>query len=993
MDIQSLIDDIDGILLIAASRPLWFKPGDPARERQVLERVRCYLVSQQQNLASRNPNGAPLNASGEAVQQIVQSVRQEMSVLRADLLQPLQADIKVLHQQRESLLQEIRQMERSKQELDSSAQPKLAQQFISEFSQELVSRCTASLTQQLAQISEDLEMRWAQAIVATEATGLVSTRGSKGPGAIAPQERLEQLRQLQAESDRLLNTLDLNQRLIFETLQKDQQSYQESLSQGLEKMHNLGAQGETLFTALINRLAQQLGREASTLLQSSLQASEATPKASLPSQVEPPSLPNVAPKQTREDDVKTGLALPSEQLFGKADDAKSEATSPSTEFQALTENNFADNLNSEDWEIIEGLDSENSNIDESDSEASKERSRSVSQRSADRIDTFLQLDLETSNPSAPQDLDYLLGLINEPSTPSPLSRQGELTGVEALNQAAELNIISDQRRQEIDDLYKSLFGNDSLISPSTPEELDAAEESEAATPPPGAEMLPQSDSESPTNAEAVGLREVDDLLFEGLVDPAIQSTQGQAEDWSVGQSSESWDLFVENSATNLLGDNQAEVKPPNSETPVEQETLTTITALTDLFEEMGINEPILLKTDIPLDTESDAPIAQDAAPETANLVEDRYIPASPEEDLLVTDTLDGDPDREIRLDQKALRQLRDDLYSFEEGSSSFSRPDAPTPNVGDSESSQQSSDSSALQADRFLMSDELLAEDWEEFVFPSWPNDDLTAKPAQSEDATQDHATAAPSLSEELDFEPDLFPSEALELDHESWNGRILEEYIGFEDEIVIDEMEWDEPNDGIMEEVIASPLEFGEAAKQNALQLGQQDEPTYLESTTVDEHSPSDSTIVDDQPNSDSTTVNDQTNLESRTPIVLVVNDDSTIELPATSKSLNIPTTSENLAQTADDDIRLDLELETSPNLDSENISTPTTPQEIPETEGEKLNTEVGFEHSESSVTPAENTSILNLSKLDAINSQTDQETLPDPAIETKHNNHDLNA
>lgn len=901
MDIQSLIDDIDGILLIAASRPLWFKPGDPARERQVLERVRGYLVSQQQNLASRSPQGAPLNASGEAAQQIVQLVSQEMSVLRADLLQPLQSDIKVLHQQRESLLQEIRQMERSKQELDLSAQPKLGQQFVAEFSQELVSRCTASLTQQLAQISEDLERRWGQAIVATEATSPVSTRGSKEPRAIAPQERLEQLRQLQAESDRLLSTLDVNQRLIFETLQKDLQSYQESLSQGLEKMHSLGAQGETLFTALINRLAQQLGREASTLLQSSLQASEATPKVSLPSQVEPPaSLGNEALKLNQQDDAKTGLALPKD----------SEATSPSTEFQALREDNFADHLNSEDWEIIEGLDGENSDID-----------------------TFLQLDLETSNPSAPQDLDYLLGLINQPATPSPLSRQGELTGLEALNQAAELNIISDQRRQEIDDLYKSLFGNDSLISPSTPEALDDAEESaEAATPPPeDAEMLPEIGSESLTNAEAVGLGEVDDLLFEGLVDPAIQSTQGQAEDWSARQSSESWDLF---------GDNNAGVNPPPSETAVEQETLTTITALTDLFEEMGISEPTLPKTDIPLGGESDVSMTPDAAPENANLVEERYIPASPDEDLLVTDTLDDDPDREIRLDQKALRQLSDDLYSFEEGTNRTPRPDDPNPNFGDrvqpfgyeNNDSVAELSSALQQADRFLMSEELLAEDWEEFVFPSWPNDDLTAnlletnsqiKPPNSENTNQDHATTAASLPEELDFEPDLFPSETLELDHESLDRQIPEEYIGFEDEIVIDEMEWDEPNDGIMEEVIASPLEFGELAKQNALQLGQQEEQN-LDSTTVDEQLNSDSTTVDEQQNSDSTTP--------------IVSDDSTIELAATeSEFLNASpttTTRENLAQTTDD-TTLDLELETAQNRDSETLSPPTRTQEIAEMRG----------------------------------------------------------
>jgi hypothetical protein len=113
------------------------------------------------------------------------------------------------------------------------------------------------------------------ALVSSESTlGTIapatSNRGKVGR-VMQPQERLEQLRQLQVQSDQLLTTLDANQRVIFEALQRNLQSYQESLSQGLEKMHSLGVQGEMLFTALVNRLAQQLGREASTILQSSLQ--------------------------------------------------------------------------------------------------------------------------------------------------------------------------------------------------------------------------------------------------------------------------------------------------------------------------------------------------------------------------------------------------------------------------------------------------------------------------------------------------------------------------------------------------------------------------------------------------------------------------------------------------------------------------------------------------------------------------------------------------
>jgi hypothetical protein len=787
MDIQSLIDDIDGILLMAASRPLWFKPGDPVRERQVLERVRSYLVSQQQgSAASRQPHSGTTSLPREAVQQIVQTVSQEMAVLRNDLIQPLQADLTVLRQQRESLVEEIRQMKQSKQELGLSAGPTQSQQLISEFSQELISRCTASLTQQFGHILEGLETRWSGAIMAAEATNSVATRGGKAQKTITPQERLEQLRQLQAESDRLLSTLDANQRVIFETIQSNLQSYQESLSQGLEKMHHLGIQGETLFTALINRLAQQWGREASSLLQSSLQSAETKT-----------TLEPVLSKEGRTTSLETPLLpLP---LPKPPTETNQQTNTPSiSEFQALTEDNFSEQLNSEEWEIIEGIDGENLDVAES-----------------DRVDTFLQLDLETENSAAPQDLDYLLGLINEPEPPpDPLSRQGELTGLEALDQAAELNTISDQRRQEIDDLYKSLFGGDSLMNPAS----DAVAESH---PPaiPDADIPDQiSDQMSLdllTNGSAV-LPPVEEILFEGLQDPAIQSTQGQTEDWSTRTSSESWDLFFDHSSPQLPVETGTETNLTASETSVEQETITTIAALTDLFEEMGLGAAPVITNEMPVISPSEPVTPSEADP--ANLVDDLYVAASPDEDLLATETLEVAPERPIQLDQNTLQQLSNDLYSFEDAQSrNFSLASIPLDNA-----------TTAPRSDNFLMSDELLAEDWEEFVFPSWPDDDLTANLTEETVSTEaSQAATSPSLPEALDFEPDLFPSEALEFDEESVNKaadeHLSDEYIAFEDEIVIDEIEWDDATDGTME-AIASPLEFGEPGKQNALLIGQED-------------------------------------------------------------------------------------------------------------------------------------------------------------------------
>ncbi|MDP8963912.1 MAG: hypothetical protein M3O33_08000, partial [Cyanobacteriota bacterium] len=418
-DIQSLIDDIDGILPKAGSRLPWSKPSDVTRERRVLERVRSYLVSQQQTFATSSERSlvAITPAQAEVAQQIVQAVTQEMDVLRADLMQPLQADLEALRQQRESLVQEIRQLERARWEIDSQSQQKNAQQqFISEFSQELISRCTASLTQQLAQLMGDLDARLVSSEAIDQTMGSASSDRTQVGTAMLPPDRIEQRRQLQGQSDRLLSTLEANQRVIFETLQRNLQSYQESLSQGLEKMHDLGMQGEMLFTALVNGWAQQLGRDASTILRSSMQVSDATGQTSsdtlLPSEVMRGSEQNSLLAQ-----------LPSQQesqsLAANTQEAIENAANPLQRLsESLAEDKVPKNLSAEDWEIIEGLDSENLGIELDDS---------------DRIDTFLQQDIdppsslssdediETPNQSDTQELEALLRLLNERSTTPPPS--------------------------------------------------------------------------------------------------------------------------------------------------------------------------------------------------------------------------------------------------------------------------------------------------------------------------------------------------------------------------------------------------------------------------------------------------------------------------------------------------------------------------------------------------------------------------------------------
>ena len=108
-------------------------------------------------------------------------------------------------------------------------------------------------------------------------------------------ESVEQLRSPHAQSDQLILNLDSTLRVVFEALQRDVNAYQESLAHGLDRMHSLGQQSEMMFNALITHLAQQLGREASTYLQTSGQLPDSKTTAGYPSLPPQPPAPPPTP--------------------------------------------------------------------------------------------------------------------------------------------------------------------------------------------------------------------------------------------------------------------------------------------------------------------------------------------------------------------------------------------------------------------------------------------------------------------------------------------------------------------------------------------------------------------------------------------------------------------------------------------------------------------------------------------------------------------------
>ncbi|AFZ18655.1 hypothetical protein [Allocoleopsis franciscana] len=868
-DIQSLIADLDSILPKAETRLPWSKPGDVARERRVLERVRSYLVSQQQNLVigSKQSPVPTTPAQPEAVvQQIVQAVTQEMSFLRADIMQPLQADLDVLRQQREALVQEIQQLEHQRRQIDSINQRSTPQQqMISELSQGVIDRCTASLTQHLAQILANFERRVINAespqrlldtsVVPQWAIAPATAEQNPMEGVMQAQASQEQLRQLQKNSDQWLTTLEANQRAIFETLSQDLQAYQTSLSQGLERMHSLGSQSEMVFTAWVNRTLEALARETSAPLSSSVPPSDlASPtqatgiRATTPETQPSDPLPvaeqeprSVQPETAKEEDS-SPLSTDDPQMMPQADSWQSLRAQPlgrshPDTSESPSPDKALENLISEDWEIVEGLDTENLDLERGEN---------------DPLETFIQLDINEQGFFSSQDVvntpnalddpqaDFLLNWLNERQQSDSDLPADAVTELDKTEVAAELTLSLDRRRQEIDELYQSLFGTEALTDTSHLNESDLVEgEADASEP-----IAASQEGEAITDHHSINTdsvmplpAQVEDVLFAGLgmdsaaepAHPASLSSPTQPAIEAVGELAPSWEavLFEEPAphTPNQTARGQDAQLSSNTDDSLlhriginEQEDIETIGALTDLFEEMGLNPPATateatenhsMPMPAPPQSECSTPDPE------ASLAEDHYITASPEEDLLETASLESDPDRAICLDPNTLQQLQQDLYSFE---TSFEQ-NAPRQeeqswlsyDLEESTSAPETVPDDEHNQPFFMPPQESLAEDWEEFVIQHW----ITRHELDDE-----AISTAPELVAS-DFDPDLFPSEALELDQESTIQRreaTSEEfvppseliqpgdaptYFAVEEENLVDEMRWDEPTDSMTEEAL----------------------------------------------------------------------------------------------------------------------------------------------------------------------------------------------
>ncbi len=273
-EIQKLIADIDNLLASGGKRLSRFLSGQAQEPKEVLERVRNFLVKLQEkealesdipNQFSEEPRSPLLTKfldQGNNQYPLPQlEPSQEQSAVGAGqlknefsiLIQPLRSELELLLQERATLIQEIRQLEQRRLQNYSLAQQLTNQeQMITEFLQVLMSRLVPTLTPLVGQTGENF----------ASSSGATNHETSATQTFLESPDRVERLTQLARELDQRLLSLDGTVNVVFDALQRNINTYYESLSQALARMHSKGMQGEELMASFLNNLTQHLQQES-----------------------------------------------------------------------------------------------------------------------------------------------------------------------------------------------------------------------------------------------------------------------------------------------------------------------------------------------------------------------------------------------------------------------------------------------------------------------------------------------------------------------------------------------------------------------------------------------------------------------------------------------------------------------------------------------------------------------------------------------------------
>ncbi|MBD2439534.1 hypothetical protein [Nostoc sp. FACHB-110] len=678
-EIQKLIADIDNLLTNGKRLPKLLS-GPVPEAREVLERVRNLLLKLRETEESQSPIPQPtgqiptspllakyaeqVNNQSAAPQNPAKQIDNEgignqLKSELAILIQPLQAELTALLQERSTLMQEIRQLEQKRlQNYSISQQLANQEQIIGEFLQVLMSRLVPTVTPHIQEITPGVAASSTVHYSSPEIT-------SAATPPLLESSQVERLNQFTRELDQRLLSLDGTVNFVFEALQRNINTYHESLSQALAKMHSTGLQGEQLMVSLLNNLTQHLQQQTASIQSDVAGVKETGRRSPFPTKDDPATLESTKPVNKTAEVVKPSIETPqSEVEFAPVVNSAEELAT--TDLDAvlfeLTGNlpqqsniaatpielEFADlGLGVGDWE----------NVEHSPSPSLLQNSESLV---ASNLNESLPPPLEfLQNSELTDEVDQLYASlfsitpVAEPNADvTPKEPTQDFPSFNFSDSSSALHFVEEQPEtsppiDSTDDLH-STPQDSQLLTPANPEELSTNE------------PIPQVDTgglpDSIFTQSDAGLLEI------GNLQP--QQTSSNSAQFSDLSSDFQQELFFEEEsvepATTLsysrYQTNDISVQPSHDDT---------IASLSELFAQVSSEEqlwPGLSPSEVLTTTDDSSKIVTEV-PESAK---DTYIPALPQENLLSSEIIQSADVPNISLNEEQLQQLNQDLANFDE---------------------------------------------------------------------------------------------------------------------------------------------------------------------------------------------------------------------------------------------------------------------------------------------------------------------------------------
>jgi drug/metabolite transporter (DMT)-like permease len=188
------------------------------------------------------PENGDFGDSGATTESLLQTMANDLRSLQQDVVSQLHQDVQRLQAEKSRLISDIEKLQNQRQIIQSQHEMDLSRQ-------------------QIAQ-----QQAWAKQLALALANHLHTALAQRLSQSINPQQLqqtvdVSQLSLTQVDPEqtqRVLASIDETVNRAFTSLNHDLSSYQSALSQQINRMHDLGQQGEAILEVLVGRISQQL---------------------------------------------------------------------------------------------------------------------------------------------------------------------------------------------------------------------------------------------------------------------------------------------------------------------------------------------------------------------------------------------------------------------------------------------------------------------------------------------------------------------------------------------------------------------------------------------------------------------------------------------------------------------------------------------------------------------------------------------------------------